>query len=464
MSSLTKVLILVAILLAAGAGLVIWKKEVGSHHAIAENISKSQMELLLRDLNPMTLRQIAQSPEAKKEVAENVEQLFAIASQAKKDGLASDVNIKRELDSIETEILAVAYDKHMRTGKENMPTFGLISEERVKQFWDASDAQPTFWDKIGFGENTAESREAAFNKFLDAKLKLARESGSLPPDREITDEEREQAREYFAKTRIYAQEAEQKRNELGSEFWEKVELQTKLQEAQFLARLYAQKVLAKKVEVTDADIKKYLAEHPEVAGAGDKRAKAEEILNRLKAGEDFAKLADEFSEDPGSKGKGGLYEGITRGSFEPTFESAALGLQEGQFTQELVETPFGFHIIKLEKKATGQNQSGGTAETYDVRHILISTMMKDPDNPTAREMPINEFIRAKLEKEKEEKVLEEIKKNNPVEVAQNFEIDVSAMPEQPQLTPEMMMPEEMPESAPQSESPQNTKKTAPPKK
>ena len=462
MSSLTKGLIVIIILLATGAGLVLWKSKVGAHHGAVENISKEEMELLLADLNPMMLRQIAQSPEAKKELAGNLEELFALASQAKKEGLAADIEVKRELENTETEILALTYDKEViRKDKQEMPAFSMITEDRMKQFWDGADAQPSFWDKIGLGANSAEAREKAFNKFLDGKLKLARESGAL--NREITEEERQSAREYFAKTRIYAEEARQKGGELGDAFWRKVELQTDLQQAQFLARLYAQEHLAKKTEVTEADVEKYIKEHPEEIGnSGEKRAKGEEILNRLKSGEDFGKLAEEFSEDPGSKAKGGLYEGISRGSFDPTFESAALALEPGQFTQSLVETPFGFHIIKLEKKGMGTGQTGAPTETFDVRHILLSTMMKDPENPMAREIPVKQFVRQKLEQEKEKKVLEEIKKNNPVEVAENFEVQVPPMTEQPELPPGMMappseMPEEAPETAP-AEKPQPKKK------
>jgi peptidyl-prolyl cis-trans isomerase C len=74
------------------------------------------------------------------------------------------------------------------------------------------------------------------------------------------------------------------------------------------------------------------------------RKKAEGILERAQAGEDFAALAKEFSEDPGSKDRGGEYT-FPRGQMVKPFEDAAFGLEDGQISP-IVETQFGYHIIK----------------------------------------------------------------------------------------------------------------------
>ena len=80
-----------------------------------------------------------------------------------------------------------------------------------------------------------------------------------------------------------------------------------------------------------------------------KRLIAEKLLERAKKGEDFAKLAREFSEDPGSKGNGGEYV-FPRGRMVPQFEAAAFALRTGEIS-DIVETKFGYHIIKsLERK------------------------------------------------------------------------------------------------------------------
>ena len=76
------------------------------------------------------------------------------------------------------------------------------------------------------------------------------------------------------------------------------------------------------------------------------RQKMEEILARAKSGEDFAGLAKQYSEDPGSKDKGGLYEDFGRGQMVKPFEEAAFSVPIGQIS-DIVETQYGYHIIQV---------------------------------------------------------------------------------------------------------------------
>ncbi|MEJ2110786.1 MAG: peptidylprolyl isomerase, partial [Acidobacteriota bacterium] len=77
------------------------------------------------------------------------------------------------------------------------------------------------------------------------------------------------------------------------------------------------------------------------------RAKAESVLEKLKAGGDFAALAREYSEDQGSAEQGGYLGTFPRGRMVKEFEDAAFSLEPGQIS-ELVRTPdYGFHIIKV---------------------------------------------------------------------------------------------------------------------
>ena len=78
----------------------------------------------------------------------------------------------------------------------------------------------------------------------------------------------------------------------------------------------------------------------------------EGLLKRARAGEDFAKLAKEYSEDPGSKDKGGEYK-FPRGQMVPEFEAAAFSLKTNQVS-DIVTTSFGYHIIKLSEKIPAQ--------------------------------------------------------------------------------------------------------------
>src|SRR5881397_3723262 len=128
-------------------------------------------------------------------------------------------------------------------------------------------------------------------------------------------------------------------------------------------------------EVKDDDVAEYYALHKEDkftepeqvrarhilikvaadAGADAKaaaRKKAEELLAKVKAGADFAALAKESSEDPGSAAKGGDLGLFLRGRMTPAFEEAAFALQAGGVS-DVVETPFGFHVIKVEEHRPG---------------------------------------------------------------------------------------------------------------
>ena len=85
------------------------------------------------------------------------------------------------------------------------------------------------------------------------------------------------------------------------------------------------------------------AEKPQI------RKKMEGILERARKGEDFAALAKEFTEDPGSKETGGLYEDFERGKMVKPFEDAAFSIPVGQIS-DIVETAYGYHILKVENR------------------------------------------------------------------------------------------------------------------
>lgn len=78
-----------------------------------------------------------------------------------------------------------------------------------------------------------------------------------------------------------------------------------------------------------------------------KRELAEKILAEARAGKDFAELARKYSDDPGTAAKGGDLGYFPRGAMVPDFEAAAFILKPGEFS-DIIETPFGLHIIRSE--------------------------------------------------------------------------------------------------------------------
>lgn len=84
----------------------------------------------------------------------------------------------------------------------------------------------------------------------------------------------------------------------------------------------------------------------------DAQKRAQEVLDKVRAGGDFAELAKQYSEDEGSGAKGGDLDFFPRGRMVPEFDQVAFSMQPG-IVSDLVKTQFGFHIIKLmERKAS----------------------------------------------------------------------------------------------------------------
>jgi len=137
---------------------------------------------------------------------------------------------------------------------------------------------------------------------------------------------------------------------------------------------------------TDADVKKYYEDNPKASEMPEqvhvrhillltmdttthapipddqvkaKKKQIDDILKRARSGEDFAKLAKEYSEDPGSKDNGGELPPFAHASADPShamvpeFEAAAFSLTNNQIS-DVVTTQFGYHIIQLLDKTTAR--------------------------------------------------------------------------------------------------------------
>ncbi len=86
------------------------------------------------------------------------------------------------------------------------------------------------------------------------------------------------------------------------------------------------------------------------------KAEAQTVLDKIKSGADFSEMAKEYSRDPGSADKGGDLGFFGTGEMVPAFEESAYALKTGDVS-ELVESPFGYHIIKLLAIEGGESKS-----------------------------------------------------------------------------------------------------------
>lgn len=85
------------------------------------------------------------------------------------------------------------------------------------------------------------------------------------------------------------------------------------------------------------------------------KAKAEDLLKQIKAGGNFAELAEKNSDDPGSKSQGGELGWLDRGKTVPEFDKTAFSLAPGQ-TSGVIKTQFGYHILQVEDKKTAHER------------------------------------------------------------------------------------------------------------
>lgn len=112
----------------------------------------------------------------------------------------------------------------------------------------------------------------------------------------------------------------------------------------------------------------------DAAALNEIRQKAESVLAEIKEGKDFAELAMLYGED-GTNQTGGDLGWFGKGEMVPQFEEAVFALKKGELSEKLVETPFGFHIIKVDDVKTErvQDENGKWVNAPQVKasHILF---------------------------------------------------------------------------------------------
>jgi parvulin-like peptidyl-prolyl isomerase len=414
LNSTTKAWIAAGVGILFSIGLIVW--QVKASHGSAVNLSADDMTQIAQDQAPQARQRLAADDAARKDFAKNVRELLAVAEEAKSKGIAYRPEIKRQLDLIHAIVISQSYAESQAAN----PGAAQASEAEIDAF---------------FKEPGQEDR---FNQFLkDAQANNPMMAGQQIPPEQLKEIHKQLGQVLIGERRGTAAGLDKKRS---------VELQIMLEQSRLLASTYAKETLIPNTKATDAEIKAYIDKHPEL-DTKQARTKAEDVLKRVKAGEDFSKLAKEFSTDPGSKDKGGDLGWFGHGQMVPEFDKAAFALQPGQVS-DIVESQFGFHIIKVDEKKT-ETKDGKPEEQVHARHILIAAGTPNPFGPP--KSPLDQ-AREAVEQEKEKAMIEEIVKRqgSHIAIADNFSV---AAPPPQQMQQQGLPPGMMPEGPPPTTAP-----------
>ncbi|HEX8131184.1 MAG TPA: peptidylprolyl isomerase [Pyrinomonadaceae bacterium] len=355
------------------------------------NLSAQDLSLLIDELGvpPQSRAQLASDAESRKGFVKELREMFAVAAEARAAGLAERPETKLQMELSRTFVIARRYSK-MRQQT------GATSPEQV-----ASKAEIAAFVK-------EPGQEQKFQEFLQDYLKNRPQSEQA---KALTDEERESMRQQWGNIMVSAR----KGIAAGIDKERATEVVTQYQHARLLAGTYFKEVLNARTKASEAEIDAYLAAHPELAPK-ETKAKAEAVLAQLRAGGDFAALAKEHSVDTSNKDRGGDLGWFGRGMMVKPFEDAAFALKPGELSG-IVETQFGYHIIKLEERRMQDSPNGQPVEQVHARHILIAS-----GTPGARPQSPRDQARSAVEEEKRNKVLGEIaSRQRGIVVAEDFD-------------------------------------------
>jgi foldase protein PrsA len=408
--------ILVVAALAIG-GLLAQKSSTTSSSQ-SYDLSKQDMELLVNEVLPPTqAASLNTNPENRQEFIKQLKNILAVAQAAELKGLAEKPDIQEQIKLHNDLALRDAYSKKHPEEKVTDDDVANYYAQNPKAFDNFLDANPQF-------KAQAQGAQAEGFKKEFGMLKVAANKARL----EKLDQD--------ASSRV--------KNLIGR--------------SQVLFRAYITDLQNNDSLVSDDDIQKYYSDHPNefeevharhiliktapdapMPGAKDDKEakpktltkeeakkKAQDLLARLRKGENFEKLAQENSDD-GSKTQGGDLGYFAKGAMVPEFDQAAFALKTGEIS-DLVESQFGYHIIKVEDHRT-----------------------KPLDDETKKE------ITDKIKESKIKEHIDQLVAQNKIKVAEDFQVTVTA----PATPPAMSLP--VPTSDDEDGAKGSDKKAAPAK-
>jgi parvulin-like peptidyl-prolyl isomerase len=360
-------------------------------------LTAQDITTLINELNlpTQTRLQLAGDEEDRKAFLEDLREMFAVAEAARAAGVAAQPDVKLQLELSRTFVISRAYTQQRQASGATSPE-QVVSKEEIAAF---------------VREPGQEQKFAAF--LQDYQKQNAPQGGAA-----LTAEQRQSLRENWARVMI----SSRKGVAAGVDKQRATQVMIMYQQSRLLAGMYFQQ-LRPRIAATDAEIDAYLAQHPELDPKAA-RTKTEDILRRARAGEDFTALAREYSGDPGSKQNGGDLGWFGRGMMVKPFEDAAFALKPGEIS-DIVETQFGFHIIKLDERRTQPGPNGQPVEQVHAHHILITTGAPNRRDAGTPQTPRAQ-ARAAVEHEKQDKLIAEITSRGHVTMPADF--DATSMP------------------------------------
>ncbi|HXG82629.1 MAG TPA: peptidylprolyl isomerase [Pyrinomonadaceae bacterium] len=411
----TLILFIISASLAAGIFLV-WQNQNERARAakldseILKGLTAEEIGLILKSealADRQSIAAIQQSNEKRQAFLKGMREYLALAGQARREGFADDANFKINAEYKKNILLADLYRAKLGYGQEKSY---VVPEDEIKAVWANSENENSFNRDI---KTLKEIQKAA-----------AAVTGNQAPVSELAGENLTKARINWARTKILSERAK-----ADAEFMRQPEipLRLKIVEAGILANDYLRANWTRRLKASDREISAYLKSHPEY-DVEKKRQTAETVLQKAKAGEDFTKLAAEFSEDRSTKDKGGLYQNVNKNVLWAEVEDAALNLEKGQIADRVVESNIGYHIVKLEGKKNIKNKDGGEKVNFSIRHVLLQKNFEEPNNKIPGIPPpfmkAEEIAEAEIEKEKRALFINEINKQNAVSLPENFTVEL----------------------------------------
>lgn len=403
-----KALIVLALLgMAVVVTIVLWRGQAEAAKLEAKtlkSLSHDDIGLIVHSqsmTDPETVSTMKENHNSRQIFLKRLRESLALGAEARREGLAEDPAVQTVLEHKRNHLLQVLYIS--RFDKEALKA--LVTRETMDAVWNDNENELLFARHI-------EAARAAQKVFTDS-----RETEFIAP--KLEGEKLKKARNEWAVTKILSDKAKADESFIGQPM---IALRLRILEAGILAAEYTNRHWRTKIKASDDEIKTYLANHPEYDLAA-KRQRAEDLLRRVMAGEDFGKLATEYSEDRGTKEKGGLFDNVGTGVLWSEVESEALILTNGQIAARIIESHNGYHIVKLENKLIKANKDGTETVNFRLRHIMLQKAFEDPASRPGVPPPFltpNEIAKAQVENEKFEVVVADLIKRYQISLPEDF--------------------------------------------